>query len=89
MSKTPDEIRDRAEHAKAAARQGNFTPLFQLSDADYEYILANGLHDRATYVSRRLVRSWGWPEEQIRRHYPPCECERCTLWREEREMAGG
>jgi hypothetical protein len=38
MSKTPDEIRQTAEDACAAARRGNFASLFGLSDAEHEYI---------------------------------------------------
>jgi enamine deaminase RidA (YjgF/YER057c/UK114 family) len=32
--KTTDEIRNRAEHAKAEARRANLTPLFELQDAE-------------------------------------------------------
>jgi hypothetical protein len=82
--------RERVDAALASARQGNFVPMFGLSDADHEYILANGLHGRATDVSRKRAREiHGFTEEQIRRHYPPCDCQRCTEWRIEKEMAGG
>jgi hypothetical protein len=64
---TDHEADIRAEHAKAEARQGNFAPLFELSDKEYEYILANGDHDRATDVSRRMVRAMGFSEETLRR----------------------
>jgi hypothetical protein len=88
--KTPDQMRDRAERAKAEARRGNLAPLLELSDDEHEHILANGLHDRATDVSRNRVRKiYGWSEEKIRRFYPPCDCPRCCEWRMEREMSGG
>jgi hypothetical protein len=47
-----------------------------LTDADNEYILARGDHDRATEVSRKHVRAMGWTEEEIRGWYPPCACRR-------------
>jgi hypothetical protein len=75
--------RKKVDKALAEARTGNFTPMFGLSDADHEYILANGDHDRAMDVSRRRVRAMGWTEEEIRKYYPPCDCPRCT----ERRMA--
>jgi hypothetical protein len=40
-------------------------PLDQfLTDADHEYILANGDHDRATEVSRKLLREWAGPKRR-------------------------
>jgi hypothetical protein len=47
-----------------------------LTDADNEYILARGDHDRATEVSRKHVRAMGLTEEEIRGWYPPCACRR-------------
>jgi hypothetical protein len=59
-----------------------------LTDADHEYILAHRDHDRATEVTRKRARARGWTEEQIARHYPPCDCPGCTARRRVREMRG-
>jgi hypothetical protein len=54
-------------------------PLDQLiSDADHEYILAHGNDERSTESTRRRARARGSSEEQIRRHYPPCDRPGCT-----------
>jgi hypothetical protein len=35
------------------------------------------------------VRAMGWTEEQIQRHYPPCDCTGRTERRMQREMRHG
>jgi hypothetical protein len=65
-------------------------PLHELlTDADHEYILAHGDHDGAAMEStRKRARARGWTEEQIRRHYPPCDCPGCTARRKGTGDAG-
>jgi hypothetical protein len=87
MSDHEDEIRETAEKALAETRRGNFAPMFELSDEEHEYVLANGDHDRATEVSRKLVCAIGWSEEKIRKYYPPCDCPGCTARRIRAEMS--
>jgi len=48
---TESDQREKVEAALAEARQGNFAPMFELSDADHEYILAHGDHDRAKWYA--------------------------------------
>jgi hypothetical protein len=62
-------------------------PLHELlTDADHEYILAHGDHDRAMEVTRKRARAMGWSEEQIRKYYPLCDCPGCTARRSAREL---
>jgi hypothetical protein len=76
----------KVDDALAEARQG-FAPMLELTDADHEYILAHGNHDGASMEStRKRARARGWTEEQIQRHYPPCDCSGCSLQRIAQEM---
>ena len=48
------------------------TPDGKKADADiHDQILAEGDHERAVEVSRRLMREWGFTEEQIAQFLPP------------------